>query len=51
MTKYNIFCEKEIIHSNLTEEEYFDTMQDLAEKFYENGLPDPANLYTEIIED
>lgn len=51
MTKYNILCEGEKIYSNLTQEEYFDTMQDLATQFYETGLPDPAHLYTEMIED
>jgi hypothetical protein len=45
---YNILCKGEKIYSNLTEEEYFDTMEDLAVKFYQSGSPKPENLETEI---
>lgn len=48
--RYNILCKGRKIYSNLTEEEYFDIMQDLAIDFYQNNLPDPADLETEIIE-
>lgn len=46
---YNILCKGRKIYKNLTEEEYFDIMQDLAIEFYQNGAPDPAELETEII--
>ena len=49
--KYNIFCKGEIIYSNLTEEEYFDTMEDLSVEFYQTGSPKPEDLNTEIIGD
>jgi len=49
-TQYNILCEGRKIYSNLTEEEYFDTMEDLAQQFYEQGSPSPEELETEMIE-
>ena len=49
--KYNILCKGEIIYSKLTEEEYFDTMEDLASEFYETGIPHPSDINTEIIEE
>ena len=48
---YNILCKGEKIYSNLTEEEYFNTMEDLAVKFYQSGSPKPEDLETEIIGD
>ncbi len=48
--RYNILCKGRKIYSNLTEEEYFDTMEDLASKFYDSGDPNPEELETEIIE-
>lgn len=50
-TKYNILCKGRKIYSNLTEEEFFDTMEDLAQQFYESGTPDPSEIETEIIGD
>jgi len=47
---YNIICKGELIHSNLTEEEYFDTMEDLAQEFYQSGSPNPNEIKTEIIQ-
>ena len=35
--------------SNLTEEEYFNTMEDLSEQFYQTGSPNPNEIETEII--
>ena len=46
---YNIFCKGRKIYCNLTEEEYFDAMQDLAEQFYESGSPASDEIETEII--
>lgn len=48
-TMYNILCNGRKIYSNLTEKEYFDTMEDLAFQYYESGSPDPNDLETEII--
>lgn len=47
--KYNILCKGRIIYNSLTEEEYFDTMEELANQFYETGEPNPSELDTEII--
>jgi hypothetical protein len=51
ITKYNILCKGRKIYNNLTEEEFFDTMEDLAQQFYESGIPDPSEITTEIIGD
>lgn len=48
---YNILCEGRKIYSNLTEEEYFNLMEDLADEFYRTGSPNPEQLETEIIGD
>jgi hypothetical protein len=46
---YNILCKGRTIYKNLTEEEYFDIMEDLSVKFYQTGSPNPEELETEII--
>jgi hypothetical protein len=50
-TKYNILCKGRKIHQNLTEEQFLDTMEDLAQQFYESGTPNPYDITTEIIGD
>ena len=47
---YKITHKGEVLFENLTEEEYFEKMQDLADKFFENGTPHPLELRTEIEE-
>ena len=51
MAKYDILCKGRKIYTNLTEEEYFDTMEDLAIEYYQSGSPHPDDLETEIIGD
>ena len=46
---YNILCKGRKIYSNLTEEEYFNTMEDLANNFFLSGTPQPNEIETEII--
>ena len=46
---YNILCNGRKIYSNLSEEEYFDIMEDLATEFYQTGSPNPNEIETEII--
>ena len=46
---YNILCKESKIYSNLTEIEYFNTMEDLAIEFYQTGSPNPNEIETEII--
>ncbi len=48
---YNILCRGRKIYSNLTEEEYFNIMEDLSIEFYQTGSPQPEDLETEIIGD
>ena len=49
--KYNILCNGRKIYQNLTQDEYFDVMEDLAQQFYSTGSPSPSELETEIIGD
>ena len=46
---YNILCKGRKIYTNLTEEEYFDIMEDLANDFYQTGSPNPNEIETEIL--
>jgi hypothetical protein len=46
---FNILCKGKEIYSNLTEEEYFDIMENLSVEFYQTGSPRPEELKTEII--
>jgi hypothetical protein len=48
---YNIYCRDKLIHSNLTEEEYFNIMENLSQDFYLTGTPYPEDLRTEVIGD
>ena len=48
---YNIYCRGRRIYSHLTEEEYFDTMEDLSIEYYQTGSPRPDELNTEIIKE
>jgi hypothetical protein len=49
MTKYNILVKGRKIYSELSEEEYFDIMEDLSSQFYETGSPEPTDIDTELI--
>tara|TARA_B100000459_G_C8481885_1_gene159063 strand:- start:396 stop:551 length:156 start_codon:yes stop_codon:yes gene_type:complete len=51
MTRYNILIDGKIVHENLSQDEYFNTMEDLAQDFYIDGTPDPSHIKTEFIED
>ena len=45
---YRVRQGQKILGKNLTEEEYFDLMEDLAQQFYDGDLPNPLDLTTEI---
>ena len=47
--RYNILCKGRRIYSSLTEEEYFDIMENLSIEYYQTGSPKPENIKTEII--
>jgi hypothetical protein len=49
--RYNILCKGRKIYQNLTEEEYFDIMEDLSIEYYQTGSPKPEHLITEIVGD
>jgi len=49
--KYNILCRGRKIYRNLSEDEYFNIMEDLSIEYYETGSPNPNELETEIISD
>ena len=46
---YNILCKGRRIYTGLTEEEYFNVMEDLSIEFYQTGSPRPEDLETEIL--
>tara|TARA_Y100000768_G_scaffold288529_1_gene222704 strand:- start:135 stop:299 length:165 start_codon:yes stop_codon:yes gene_type:complete len=45
---YSIFEGDELLFEDLTQDEYFNTMEDLAYEFYDNGSHNPQRLRTEI---
>ena len=47
--RYNILCKGRRIYTGLTEEEYFNTMEDLSIEYYQTGTPRPEDLETEIL--
>jgi len=47
--RYNILCKGRRIYTSLTEEEYFNVMEDLSIEYYQTGSPQPEDLETEIL--
>ena len=45
---YSITHKGKVLFENLTEEEYFDKMQDLADQFFADGSPHPLELVTDV---
>ena len=45
---YSISYKGKVLFENLTEEEYMDKMQDLADKFFADGSPHPLELRTDV---
>jgi len=45
---YSISHKGEILAEGLTEEEYMDKMQDLADEFFKSGTPHPLELRTDV---
>ena len=46
--RYTILHNNKVLGKNLTEEEYFDMMEDLSVEFYQTGFPSPQELDTKI---
>ena len=42
--KYDIMIEGQLIHKDLSEDTFFEVMQDLSTAWYERGFPDPATI-------
>tara|TARA_B100000427_G_scaffold126236_1_gene104960 strand:+ start:2071 stop:2241 length:171 start_codon:yes stop_codon:yes gene_type:complete len=49
--RYSIFCKEKLLYEGLTEEEYFDKLEELSQDFYINGVPHPEDLKTVILTD
>jgi len=45
---YTILHKNKVLHKNLTEDEYFNIMEDLSIEFYQTGSPRPENLEIKI---
>tara|TARA_Y100000748_G_scaffold113162_1_gene94661 strand:+ start:418 stop:582 length:165 start_codon:yes stop_codon:yes gene_type:complete len=45
---YSIFEGDKLLYEDLTQDEYFSAMEDLAYEFYDNGSHNPNDLRTEI---
>ena len=50
-TKYHILIKGKKTFKSLTEEEYFDTMEDLSIQFYQTGSPKPHEIETVMYKD
>ena len=50
-TKYNISIKGKKLYKSLSEEEYFDLMEDLSIQYYQTGSPKPNDIHTEMYED
>ena len=48
LTEYTILHKGKVLYKNLTEEEYFDKMEDLSVEYYQKGFPRPQDLETKI---
>jgi hypothetical protein len=48
---FRILCNGRVIYQNLSQEEMFETMDDLSQQFYDTGLPNPEDLVVECIGD
>lgn len=47
--RYNILCKGRRIYTGLSEEEYFNIMEDLSVEYYQTGSPKPEDLETEFL--
>jgi hypothetical protein len=45
---FDIMDGDKVLYKDLTQDEYFDTVEDLAKDFYENGYINPKDLKTVI---
>ena len=43
-------CRGRVIHREISQDDFFDVMEDMAQSFYENGQPHPDEITYETIE-
>lgn len=46
---FRILCKERVIYQDLTEEEMFELVDELSQKFYEEGLPNPDDIMVECV--
>ena len=49
-TKYTILHKGDVMYKNLTQDEYFDIMEDLSIEYYQKGSLRPQDLETKMYE-
>ena len=49
LTEYTILHKGKIMYKNLTEEEYFDKIEDLSIEYYQKGFPRPQDIETKMV--
>ncbi len=42
--RFNILIEGQVVHKAVTQEMFFDIMEDLSNAYYETGFPDPKTI-------
>ena len=47
--RYTILHKGKVLYKGLTQDEYFDIMEDLSIEYYQKGTPKPTNIETKII--
>ena len=47
--KYTILHRRKVLYKGLTQEEYFDIMEDLSIEYYQKGSPRPQDLETKVM--
>tara|TARA_Y100001963_G_scaffold124705_1_gene175695 strand:+ start:6382 stop:6540 length:159 start_codon:yes stop_codon:yes gene_type:complete len=51
MTTYDVYRNEVLVSSDLSEDEYFELMEDFAQEFYKTGHPKADELRTELKEE
>jgi len=46
--RYTILQNGKVLFKNLTEDEYFDIMEDLSIEYYQKGSPNPTTIETKV---
>jgi hypothetical protein len=47
-TSYNIIVNGKVRYKNLTEEEYFERLEDMSIEYYQTGSPRPQDIETKM---